>query len=90
MSLDRVSMLVTKQHSSQGTRHPRWSEIMMLQVLIADFFFICVALAWLAAGVAEKSSVNSTVSTFASLHLPHGVAVPTPWAILLKQEGMQS
>lgn len=30
------------------------------KVLIADFFFICVALAWLAAGVAEKSSVNST------------------------------
>lgn len=41
---------------------------MMLQVLIADFFFICVALAWLAAGVAEKSSLNSTVSTFASLY----------------------
>lgn len=30
------------------------------KVLIADFFFICVALAWLAAGVAEKGSLNST------------------------------
>ena len=33
----------------------------LLQVLIADFFFILVALAWLAAGVGEKSTLNSSV-----------------------------
>ena len=43
---------------------PRYASVLvrgLLQVLIADFFFICVALAWLAAGVAEKGSLNSTV-----------------------------
>lgn len=30
------------------------------KVLIADFFFILVALAWLAAGVGEKSTLNSS------------------------------
>ena len=46
----------------------------LLQVLIADFFFICVALAWLAAGVAEKGSLNSTVSL--SSFPVHEAAVP--------------
>lgn len=46
----------------------------MWQVLIADFFFICIALAWLAAGVAEKGSLNSTVSPSSSL--VYEVAMP--------------
>ena len=32
------------------------------QVLIADFFFVCLALAWLAAGVGEKGALHSSVS----------------------------
>ena len=32
------------------------------QVLIADFFFVCLALAWLAAGVGEKGALHTSVS----------------------------
>ncbi len=33
------------------------------QVLIADFFFVCIALAWLVAGVAAKASLDNSVGT---------------------------
>lgn len=32
-----------------------------LQVLIADFFFVCLALAWLALGVGENATLHSSV-----------------------------
>lgn len=35
------------------------------QVLIADFFFILFALAWLGAALAERSALQSTVSLHA-------------------------
>lgn len=33
------------------------------QVLIADFFFVCAALAWLLAGVGAKTALDSSVRT---------------------------
>lgn len=33
-----------------------------MQLLIGDFFFVLLALAWLALGVAEKSTLNTSVS----------------------------
>ena len=44
-----------------------------MQVLIADFFFVLLALAWLAAGVGEKSTLNSTVHNTAACPLSIGV-----------------
>ena len=41
------------------------------QVLIADFFFVLAALAWLAAGVGEKSTLNSTVGVSAAFSCTH-------------------
>ena len=35
--------------------------LLLLQVLIGDFFFVLFSLAWLAAGLAEKGSVHSSV-----------------------------
>lgn len=34
--------------------------VVSLQVLIADFFFVLLVLAWLAAGLAEKATVKSS------------------------------
>ena len=33
-----------------------------VQVLIADFFFVCAALAWLVAGAGAKTVLNNSVS----------------------------
>ncbi len=35
---------------------------MPVQVLIADFFFVCAALAWLVAGAGAKTVLNNSVS----------------------------
>jgi hypothetical protein len=44
----------------------------LLQVLIADFFFILFALGWLGAGLAERSALQSTVrACLPSTHSPH-------------------
>ena len=54
-------------------------------MLIADFFFVCLALAWLAAGVGEKGALHSSVSPNSSCL---GVAATTisyvnssPWQL---------
>ena len=33
-----------------------------MQVLIADFFFVCAALAWLVAGAGAKTVLNNSVN----------------------------
>ena len=38
-----------------------------VQVLIADFFFVCAALAWLVAGAGAKTVLNNSVSI---VHVP--------------------
>lgn len=39
---------------------PHILSVQLLQVLIADFFFILVVLAWLGAGVAAKAALHSS------------------------------
>ena len=40
-----------------------------MQVLIADFFFVCAALAWLVAGVGAKTLLSSSVRMLSILLL---------------------
>ena len=43
-----------------------------MQVLIADFFFICAALAWLVAGVGAKTLFSNSVGMLCLL-CPHAL-----------------
>ena len=58
----------TPQQEGAGIWHPLASSLFQSafppspQVLIADFFFILFALAWLGAALAERSALQSTVS----------------------------
>jgi len=41
---------------------------LLMQALIADFFFILVALAWFAAGLGVKAATASSVRCFRALY----------------------
>jgi len=56
-----------------------------VQVLIADFFFVLLALVWLAAGVGEKSTLNSTVRNTAACPLSTGVYLEKACTAFLTQ-----
>lgn len=43
-----------------------------MQVLIADFFFVCAALAWLVAGVGAKTLLSNSVGMLCLL-CPHAL-----------------